>query len=130
MIFVLFCSGLNQATTNLYSFEQGRIAAYRLYEVIRHSASAANSDGNVLVSVQGKIEFHNVYFSYPSCPLTPILSGLYLTIPAKKTIALVGQSGSGKSSLILLLERHYDPNMGKMIHSVRIYIQLFIFLLI
>ncbi|GJS30435.1 ABC transporter B family member 20-like protein [Tanacetum coccineum] len=112
-------SGLNQATTNLYSFEQGRIAAYRLYEVIRHSGSAANSDGNILVSVQGKIEFHNVYFSYPSCPLTPILSGLYLTIPAKKTIALVGQSGSGKSSLIPLLERHYDPNMGKKIHCIK-----------
>nr|GEV38438.1 ABC transporter B family member 19-like [Tanacetum cinerariifolium] len=116
-VFAIILSGLglNQATANLYSFEQGRIAAYRLYEVIRHSGSAANSDGNILVSVQGKIEFHNVYFSYPSCPLTPILSGLYLTIPAKKTIALVGQSGSGKSSLIPLLERHYDPNMGEVL---------------
>lgn len=112
---MLFCSGLNQASTNLYSFEQGCIAAYRLYGVIRHSGSSADLDGNTLVSVKGKIEFRNIYFSYPSCPMSPILSGFYLTVPAKKTVALVGRSGSGKSSLIPLLERHYDPNLGKMI---------------
>lgn len=100
---------------NLYSFEQGRIAAHRLFGVIRHSSSAADSDGNTLVSVQGKIEFQNVFFSYPSCPAIPILSGFYLTVPAKKTVALVGRSGSGKSSLTRLLERHYDPNLGKIL---------------
>ncbi|XP_076905662.1 ABC transporter B family member 20-like [Bidens hawaiensis] len=112
---VLSGLGLNQASTNTYSFEQGRIAAYRLYEVIRHSGLAANSDGDTLVSVQGKIEFHNVFFSYPSCPAIPILSGFYLTVPAKKTVALVGRSGSGKSSLTHLLERHYDPNLGEVL---------------
>lgn len=114
---MLCCSGLNQASRNLWSFEEGRIAAYRLYEVIRHAGSTCtddgDSDGNSLVSVQGKIEFRNVYFSYPSCPGISILNGIYLTIPAKKTVALVGRSGSGKSSLIPLLERHYDPTLGK-----------------
>ncbi|XP_024965312.1 ABC transporter B family member 20-like [Cynara cardunculus var. scolymus] len=116
-VFAMILSGLgmNQAWANLYSFEQGRIAAYRLYGVTRHSASAAASDGNTLVSVQGKIEFRNVYFSYPSCPVDPILSGFYLTVPAKKTVALVGRSGSGKSSLIPLLERHYDPTLGEVL---------------
>ncbi|KAI3801449.1 hypothetical protein L1987_29554 [Smallanthus sonchifolius] len=112
---VLSGLGLNQASMNLYSFEQGRIAAHRLYGVIRHSGSAADSDGNTLVSVQGKIEFHNVFFSYPSCPAIPILSAFYLTVPAKKTVALVGRSGSGKSSLIRLLERRYDPNLGEVL---------------
>uniref|UniRef100_A0A251ULF2 Putative ATP-binding cassette subfamily C member 9 n=2 Tax=Helianthus annuus TaxID=4232 RepID=A0A251ULF2_HELAN len=112
---VLSGLGLNQASTNLYSFEQGRIAAYRLYEVIRHSGSTANLDGDTLVSVQGKIEFQNVFFSYPSCPAVPILSGFYLTVPAKKTVALVGRSGSGKSSLTRLLARHYDPNLGEVL---------------
>ncbi|KAK9055395.1 hypothetical protein SSX86_026478 [Deinandra increscens subsp. villosa] len=112
---VLSGLGLNQASMNLYSFEQGRIAAYRLYGVIRHSGSTAGSGGNTLVSVQGKIEFHNVYFSYPSCPAIPVLNGFYLTVPAKKTVALVGRSGSGKSSLTRLLERHYDPNLGEVL---------------
>ncbi|PWA75902.1 AAA+ ATPase domain-containing protein [Artemisia annua] len=107
--------GLNQAATNFYSFEQGRIAAYRLYEMISRSSSAVDHDGNTLDSVQGNIEFRNVYFSYLSRPEIPILSGFYLTVPAKKTVALVGRNGSGKSSIIPLMERFYDPTLGEVL---------------
>lgn len=107
--------GLNQAATNFYSFEQGRIAAYRLFEMISRSSSTVNHDGNTLVSVQGNIEFRNVYFSYLSRPEIPILSGFYLTVPAKKTVALVGRNGSGKSSIIPLMERFYDPTLGEVL---------------
>ncbi|KAE9444899.1 hypothetical protein C3L33_23203, partial [Rhododendron williamsianum] len=94
--------GLNQAATNFYSFEQGRIAAYRLFEMITRSSSSVNHDGITLPSVQGNIEFRNVYFSYLSRPEIPILSGFYLTVPAKKAVALVGRNGSGKSREVLL----------------------------
>lgn len=107
--------GLNQAATNFYSFEQGRIAAYRLFEMISRSTSTVNHDGNTLVSVQGNIEFRNVYFSYLSRPEIPILSGFYLTVPAKKAVALVGRNGSGKSSIIPLMERFYDPTLGEVL---------------
>ncbi|KAJ6690331.1 hypothetical protein OIU85_006587 [Salix viminalis] len=107
--------GLNQAATNFYSFDQGRIAAYRLFEMICRSSSTINQDGNSLVAVQGNIEFRNVYFSYLSRPEIPILSGFYLTVPAKKTVALVGRNGSGKSSIIPLMERFYDPNLGEVL---------------
>ncbi|XP_057487486.1 ABC transporter B family member 20-like [Actinidia eriantha] len=107
--------GLNQAATNFYSFEQGRIAAYRLFEMISRSSSAVNHDGTTLPSVQGNIEFRNVYFSYLSRPEIPILSGFYLTVPAKKTVALVGRNGSGKSSIIPLMERFYDPTLGEVL---------------
>ncbi|KAM0043247.1 putative ABC-type xenobiotic transporter [Helianthus debilis subsp. tardiflorus] len=107
--------GLNQAATNFYSFEQGRIAAYRLFEMISRSSSTVKHDGNVLDSVQGNIEFRNVYFSYLSRPEIPILSGFYLTVPAKKTVALVGRNGSGKSSIIPLMERFYDPTLGEVL---------------
>jgi ATP-binding cassette subfamily B (MDR/TAP) protein 1 len=40
------------------------------------------------------------------------LSGFYLTVPAKKAVALVGRNGSGKSSIIPLMERFYDPTLG------------------
>ncbi|KAK4746907.1 hypothetical protein SAY87_025944 [Trapa incisa] len=107
--------GLNQAATNFYSFDQGRIAAYRLFEMINRSSSSVNYDGNTPVSVQGNIEFRNVYFSYLSRPEIPILSGFYLTIPAKKAVALVGRNGSGKSSIIPLMERFYDPTLGEVL---------------
>ncbi|KAI0509871.1 hypothetical protein KFK09_010468 [Dendrobium nobile] len=107
--------GLNQAATNFYSFEQGRIAAYRLFEMISRSSSTVNHDGNTLASVQGNIEFRNVYFSYLSRPEIPILSGFYLTVPARKTVALVGRNGSGKSSIIPLMERFYDPTLGEVL---------------
>ncbi|KAK9169269.1 hypothetical protein Syun_001409 [Stephania yunnanensis] len=107
--------GLNQAATNFYSFEQGRIAAYRLYEMISRSTASIDQDGNILPSVQGNIEFRNVYFSYLSRPEIPILSGFYLTVPARKTVALVGRNGSGKSSIIPLMERFYDPTLGEVL---------------
>ncbi|XP_073020565.1 ABC transporter B family member 20-like [Primulina eburnea] len=107
--------GLNQAATNFYSFEQGRIAAYRLFEMISRSSSTVNHDGLTLSSVQGNIEFRNVYFSYLSRPEIPILSGFYLNVPAKKAVALVGRNGSGKSSIIPLMERFYDPTLGEVL---------------
>lgn len=107
--------GLNQAATNFYSFEQGRIAAYRLYEMISRSPASINHEGKTLPGVQGNIEFRNVYFSYLSRPDIPILSGFYLTVPSKKTVALVGRNGSGKSSIIPLMERFYDPTLGEVL---------------
>ncbi|KAK6933229.1 ABC transporter type 1, transmembrane domain [Dillenia turbinata] len=107
--------GLNQAATNFYSFDQGRIAAYRLFEMISRSTSVVNQDGIVPASVQGNIEFRNVYFSYLSRPEIPILSGFYLTVPARKAVALVGRNGSGKSSIIPLMERFYDPTLGEVL---------------
>ncbi|ONI24182.1 hypothetical protein PRUPE_2G229100 [Prunus persica] len=107
--------GLNQAATNFYSFDQGRIAAFRLFEMISRSSSTVNHEGTTLVTVQGNIEFRNVYFSYLSRPEIPILSGFYLTVPAKKAVALVGRNGSGKSSIIPLMERFYDPTLGEVL---------------
>ncbi|KAG9160808.1 hypothetical protein Leryth_008642 [Lithospermum erythrorhizon] len=116
-LFAVILSGLgiNQAATNFYSFEQGRIAAYRLFEMISRSSSTVNQEGATLATVQGNIEFRNVYFSYLSRPEIPILSGFYLTIPSKKTVALVGRNGSGKSSIIPLMERFYDPTLGEVL---------------
>lgn len=80
--------------------------------MISRSSSVVNNEGTTLPSVQGNIEFRNVYFSYLSRPEIPILSGFYLTVPAKKAVALVGRNGSGKSSIIPLMERFYDPTLG------------------
>lgn len=60
----------------------------------------------------GDIEFHNVWFRYPTRKNDWILKGLNLSIKANETVALVGESGCGKSTLISLLMRFYDPDDG------------------
>ena len=54
----------------------------------------------------------NVYFSYPSRPDVSVLQGLSVSVTPGETLALVGSSGGGKSTLILLIERFYSPTAG------------------
>lgn len=61
-------------------------------------------------SIDGDIEFHNVKFQYPSRPGKFILNDLNLKIKAGSTVALVGPSGEGKSTIVRLIERFYDVN--------------------
>ncbi|PVF95031.1 putative Leptomycin B resistance protein pmd1 [Serendipita vermifera] len=63
-------------------------------------------------TIKGEITFHGVKFNYPSRPDIPILKGVDLVFPAGKTAALVGASGSGKSTIVALVERFYDPLAG------------------
>mmetsp|Transcript_21112 Transcript_21112/g.42254 ORF Transcript_21112/g.42254 Transcript_21112/m.42254 type:complete len:1529 (+) Transcript_21112:138-4724(+) len=64
-------------------------------------------------ATQGEIVFENVSFAYPTRPGTKIFNDFNLTIPSGKTIALVGESGGGKSTTIGLIERFYDPTDGR-----------------
>ncbi|RKP04162.1 hypothetical protein CXG81DRAFT_8667 [Caulochytrium protostelioides] len=65
-----------------------------------------------LQTVQPRIRFENVRFSYPARPEQPILTGLDLAISPGQTVALVGPSGAGKSSIMQLLQGFYRPIMG------------------
>jgi ATP-binding cassette subfamily B (MDR/TAP) protein 1 len=60
----------------------------------------------------GEVEFTDVWFRYPSRPETPILQGFSLRVPAGQTVALVGESGCGKSTVMQLLLRFYDAESG------------------
>ena len=63
-------------------------------------------------TVTGVISFENVTFSYPSRPELNVLNGYTLKIPSGSTTALVGSSGSGKSTVVALIQRFYDVNGG------------------
>lgn len=72
-------------------------------------------EGEILENVLGEVEFKCVQFAYPSRPESIIFKDFCLTIPAGKTVALVGGSGSGKSTVIALLQRFYAPLGGEII---------------
>ncbi len=65
------------------------------------------------IRVKGKIEFRNVHFSYPTRPDIEVLKGLSFTLEAGQTVALVGESGAGKSTISALLLKFYSPDSGE-----------------
>ncbi|XP_077228537.1 putative multidrug resistance protein [Tasmannia lanceolata] len=102
------------AFPNLTSFSEAVAAASRIFEMIDRLPAIDSDDqrGIILQNVRGEIEFKNVHFTYPSRPDSPVLQGFNLRVNAGMTIGLVGGSGSGKSTVISLLERFYDPIRG------------------
>jgi ATP-binding cassette subfamily B (MDR/TAP) protein 1 len=90
-------------------------AAERIKELIRRvpKIDSESAAGDVLDNVTGEVEFRNVEFCYPSRSKSPIFVNFSLHVPAGRSVALVGASGSGKSTVIALLERFYDPSAGE-----------------
>ncbi|KZV40022.1 ABC transporter B family member 15-like [Dorcoceras hygrometricum] len=99
---------------NISFIVEASAAATRIFEMADRvpEIDSKNPRGKVLGYVHGEIEFKGVYFSYPSRMDTPVLQGFSLKVKAGKTVGLVGGSGSGKSTVISLLERFYDPVKG------------------
>ena len=92
----------------------GRGAAAKLYSTIDlvPSIDSASEEGLKPSTVVGEISLENIDFNYPARPDVQILKNLNITFPTGKTTALVGASGSGKSTIISLVERFYDPLAG------------------
>ncbi|WJX13490.1 ABC transporter B member 11 [Trifolium repens] len=108
---------LGQASPSLSAFAAGQAAAYKMFETINRKPEidAYDPNGKILEDIQGEIELKEVYFSYPARPEELIFNGFSLHIPSGTTAALVGQSGSGKSTVISLVERFYDPQAGEVL---------------
>lgn len=112
IVFSSYCVG--QAASHLDAFSVARGAAYNIFHTI-DQASAINSystEGYKPDNIKGTIEFQNVRFCYPSRPKVQVLKGLNLKVKPGQTVALVGQSGCGKSTTVQLLQRMYDPQEG------------------
>ncbi|KAL9325738.1 hypothetical protein ACSQ67_006383 [Phaseolus vulgaris] len=94
---------------------KAKSSAASVFAILDQKSRIDTSDesGMTLQQVKGDIEFHHVTFKYPTRPHVPVLRDLSLTIHAGKTVALVGESGSGKSTVISLLQRFYDPDLGQ-----------------
>ncbi|KAK8570318.1 hypothetical protein V6N13_003005 [Hibiscus sabdariffa] len=105
---------LGQASPSMSAFAAGQAAAFKMFETIKRKPEIDPYDtkGKVLDDIRGDIELRDVCFSYPARPEEQIFSGFSLSISSGTTVALVGQSGSGKSTVISLIERFYDPQAG------------------
>jgi ATP-binding cassette, subfamily B, multidrug efflux pump len=100
------------------SLQMGLIAANRVFELLDSTNQIQNSGTYAPEHLRGDIVFDNVYFSYEQDKKAEdikdwTLSGVSFAIPASQTLAIVGSTGAGKSTIISILNRFYDIHKGK-----------------
>ncbi|AQL04819.1 Cullin-associated NEDD8-dissociated protein 1 [Zea mays] len=121
---VLAAIGVLQASALASDATKARDSAISIFSVLDRESKidSSSGDGMTLEDVSGNIDFRNVSFKYPLRLDVQIFSDFTLRIPSGKAqlvldpsdiLALVGKSGSGKSTIIALLERLYDPDFGR-----------------
>ena len=96
---------------------KAKSAAQKIFSVFDQDTKISDpQEKGIILNLQkfiGKIEFRDVWFRYPTRKNDWVLKGLSLTINPNETIALVGESGCGKTTLVSLLMRFYDPDFGE-----------------
>ncbi|KAK3611392.1 hypothetical protein CHS0354_036589 [Potamilus streckersoni] len=117
---VFFCViigsfSIGNATPHLNSISTAKGAAAVLFDIIdnKPKIDPSSTEGHRLNAVQGKIEFYGVNFSYPTRSDVKVLENFSLRVNPGETVALVGHSGCGKSTVVNLIQRLYDPQDGK-----------------
>ncbi|XP_075414573.1 ATP-dependent translocase ABCB1 [Tenrec ecaudatus] len=105
---------IGQASPSIEAFANARGAAFEVFKIIDNKSSidSYSADGHKPDNIKGNLEFKNVHFSYPSRKEVKILKGLNLKVQSGHTVALVGNSGCGKSTTVQLMQRLYDPTEG------------------
>ena len=114
LIYSVYVAFALSGTANSYNDVcRGMGATERVFELTERVPTIQSKvDAIKLEQVRGDIEFKNVQFSYPTRSEVPIFQNLSLSIPSGSVVAVVGSSGSGKSTILSLLSRLYDPTMG------------------
>lgn len=108
----LFTSILYLAWTER-QLKEFALSAERIFEVIDHSKFKLEHYGNKRVNeLSGKIEFKNVYFKYEK---DSVLKGVSFNIEPKDTVAIVGKSGSGKTTIVNLINKIYEVDKGSIL---------------
>jgi len=109
-LFTMIIQPAKSFSNGLTALQKGTASARRIFELIDLESEIKDKENAVSISTfDSQIEFRNVSFAYQS---DLVLKNINLTIPKGKTIALVGPSGGGKSTLADLLPRFYDPTEG------------------
>ncbi|CAF3649714.1 unnamed protein product, partial [Adineta steineri] len=100
-----------------HTFAEASASGSIVFDMIERKSkiNVSDDEGKKLETIQGNIEFKDVTFSYPTRQGSYILQNFSMKIPSGKTIALVGASGCGKSTIVQLIQRFYDPDNGQIL---------------
>ena len=102
--------------TNIFqTFTRAKASADRINEVLSENAVITDGKGAENVPILGKVEFKNVSFTYPESSGAPVLSDVSFTVNPGETLAIIGATGSGKSTLINLIPRFFDVTSGEIL---------------
>ena len=104
--------GIMMLSMMFQSISRASASAKRIREVLETEPAVADGEG-CTVTEKGTVEFKNVSFRYPSAGGRPVLEGIDLKIKSGENIAVLGATGSGKSSLVNLIPRFYDAVEGE-----------------
>jgi ATP-binding cassette subfamily B multidrug efflux pump len=121
--FVMFMSFMTVLTWPLIGFgwvvnlvQRGTASLGRLNEILRQHPDVADPAGErgEFVDIRGDIEFQGVAYSYPGSS-RPAVEDITLQIPAGQTVAILGRTGSGKTTVAHLVARLFDPQKGRVL---------------
>ncbi|WP_016908629.1 ABC transporter ATP-binding protein [Streptomyces xiaopingdaonensis] len=112
----LFFAPVQQLSQVFDGYQQAAVSLRRIQDLLREETSVpAPENPRPVASLRGEVAFDDVHFTYTTedgQAEEAALSGVGLTIPAGQTVAFVGETGAGKSTLVKLVARYYDPTGG------------------
>ncbi|MFO7804520.1 MAG: ABC transporter transmembrane domain-containing protein [Paracoccaceae bacterium] len=115
MIYTIMVAGALAALTEIWGeLQRAAGATERLVELLTAEDAVQDPEAPAVLPGRalGKIDFQSVHFAYPARPGIAALDGISLSVKPGETVALVGPSGAGKTTIIQLLMRFYDPQAG------------------
>ena len=104
---------LHQIANKFNTLQMGMVAADRVFKVLDTNSNISDSGTESLKEFNGKIEFRNVHFSY--IKNEAVLKGISFTVKPGQTVAIVGSTGAGKSTIINLINRFYETEKGQIL---------------
>lgn len=115
MVYTMFIGGsIGGLGDTITKINKGLGASIRLREILGEESEGEDGIAGAPLELEGKIEFDNIRFSYPTRADVEVLRGLNINIAPGSRVALAGPSGAGKSTIVQLLMRFYDVEQGEL----------------